>query len=86
MEGIISVLVLLRVRLVFGTPQSAARTERGSYRSAAGHGAWEQAGPVGSFLGSAAGLLFNFLPLFLLIGLNILANRGARGGGCRMSQ
>jgi cell division protease FtsH len=39
------------------------------------------AGPVGNFLGSAAGVLFNFLPLFLLIGINILANRGMGGGG-----
>merc|ERR1719440_1986993 len=33
------------------------------------------------FLGAAGGLFINFLPLILLIGLNVLASRGGPGGG-----
>jgi len=36
--------------------------------------------PVVAALGGIGGLLINFLPLFLLIGLNILASRGGPGG------
>merc|ERR1719230_1982115 len=40
-----------------------------------------EANPAVAFLGTAGGLLINFLPLILLIGLNVLASRGGMGGG-----
>merc|ERR1719230_1221395 len=39
-----------------------------------------EANPAVQFLGTAGGLLINFLPLILLIGLNVLASRGGMGG------
>ena len=40
-----------------------------------------EANPAFQLLSGFGGLLINFLPLFLLIGLNILASRGGPGGG-----
>jgi len=40
-----------------------------------------EANAVVQALGTFGGLLINFLPLILLIGLNVLANRGGGGGG-----
>merc|ERR1719353_762741 len=40
-----------------------------------------EANPALQLLSGFGGLLINFLPLFLLIGLNILASRGGPGGG-----
>merc|ERR1719456_414009 len=40
-----------------------------------------EANPAVQLLQGFGGLLINFLPLFLLIGLNILASRGGPGGG-----
>merc|ERR1719426_750251 len=39
-----------------------------------------EANPAVSLLGGFGSLLINFLPLFLLIGLNLLASRGGPGG------
>merc|ERR1719399_1678 len=39
-----------------------------------------EANPAFQLLSGLGGLLINFLPLFLLIGLNILASRGGPGG------
>jgi len=39
-----------------------------------------EANPAVQFLGAAGGLFINFLPLILLIGLNILASRNGPGG------
>jgi len=38
-------------------------------------------GAVASVLGTVGGVLLNFAPLILLIGLNVLASRGGPGGG-----
>merc|ERR1719199_2317428 len=40
-----------------------------------------EANPAFQLLSGFGGLLINFLPLFLLIGLNVLASRGMGGGG-----
>merc|ERR1719224_4105 len=39
-----------------------------------------EANPAFQLLSGFGGLLINFLPLFLLIGLNVLASRGGMGG------
>jgi len=40
-----------------------------------------EANPAVQLLGGLGSLFINFLPLFLLVGLNILASRGGMGGG-----
>merc|ERR1719149_546459 len=40
-----------------------------------------EANPALQLLSGFGGLLINFLPLILLIGLNVLASRGGPGGG-----
>ena len=42
-----------------------------------------EANPAFQLLSGFGGLLINFLPLFLLIGLNIMASRGGPGGPAR---